>query len=84
MDIILLYLFALKVILKMTISVLNWHVFFRSGASNIGWDTVIQITRLTDQIFQEFRDDLKAQGWDLQRCHLGPDEWRFEWEDKTL
>ena len=39
---------------------------------------------LVDLIYPCFDTELDANNWDLERCHLGLDEWRFEWDNKLM
>ncbi|XP_047136240.1 RUS family member 1 isoform X1 [Hydra vulgaris] len=43
----------------------------------------VEMERILKNFFPTFINDLKVAGWDLSRCHLGVDEWRVVFADKT-
>ncbi|XP_057294804.1 RUS family member 1-like isoform X2 [Hydractinia symbiolongicarpus] len=48
------------------------------------WNIINDTKKFVDDIYLSFEKGLEAKGWDLSRCHLGLDEWRIEWNKKTL
>jgi hypothetical protein len=43
------------------------------------WDVVAYAHNFTLKVFPAFLRGLEARGWVTSRNHLGPDEWRANW-----
>jgi hypothetical protein len=43
------------------------------------WDVVAYAHNFTLKVFPAFLRSLEFQGWVTSRTHLGPDEWRANW-----
>ena len=35
--------------------------------------------KMVDTLYVDFEEQARIQGWDLKVCHLGVDEWRYQW-----
>ncbi|XP_028415213.1 RUS1 family protein C16orf58 homolog isoform X1 [Dendronephthya gigantea] len=51
----------------------------REMATTASWDVVAYAHNFTLKIFPTFLNSLKLHGWVTSRTHLGPDEWRVDW-----
>ena len=43
------------------------------------WDVVAYAHNFTLKVFPAFLKGLESRGWETSRNHLGPDEWRADW-----
>ncbi|CAB3983587.1 Hypothetical predicted protein [Paramuricea clavata] len=51
----------------------------RELPARASWDVVAYAHNFTLKVFPAFLKGLESRGWETSRNHLGPDEWRADW-----